>query len=183
MRYPPYSADGVHCNNAKGVGRSARRGNVSAFASTTICFSCEIYPRTKPLYIMFATRHSASSIDTSSLPAMSKPAWNVDTGMRVLLSAAIHLRSRKPITAARRTVSYTGGWTLCETYTRRNSPRIQSSLAFSRVSHRLRSTSLRSNRSKDASYARMSPFWMAVMKGVYRSSSTGKRRSSSFDGK
>ena len=32
----------AHCNSANGVGRSASRGNASAFARTTICFSCEM---------------------------------------------------------------------------------------------------------------------------------------------
>ena len=45
----------------------------------------------KPLYIMFATRHSASSTENSSEPATRSPAWNIDTGIRVLFSAAIQL--------------------------------------------------------------------------------------------
>lgn len=48
-----------------GLDLSASFGNAFVLESTTIRFSWLIYPFMKPLYIMFATRHSASSSSTS----------------------------------------------------------------------------------------------------------------------
>ncbi len=86
-------ANYYYWSSAYGDGRSASRGKGFVFARTTICFSCEMYPRMKPLKIMLATKHSASS-DAVSSSAVRSAARNIDTGMRVLFSAAIHLRER-----------------------------------------------------------------------------------------
>ena len=49
----------------------------------------------KPLYIIFATKHSASSSGTS-IPETERAIWNIDIGIRVPFSVATHLqRERK----------------------------------------------------------------------------------------
>ena len=79
---------------ANGEGLSANLGKAETEESTTICFSWLRYPRMNPLYIMFATKHSASSSGTS-IPETERAVWNIDIGIRVPFPVATHLQERK----------------------------------------------------------------------------------------
>ena len=75
---------------ARGDGRSTTLGKVFVDARTTIRFSWLIYPRMKFRYIILATKHSASSSDTS-MPDIASALWNIAIGIRVPFPVATHL--------------------------------------------------------------------------------------------
>ena len=78
-------------------------------------------------------------------------------------------------------IIYPGGKKM--TYTRRNKPRRQSSLAFSRESHKFSWSKRGSHLSRASSYPWTSPIRIAAIKGENISSRTGNRCKSSFEGR